>query len=288
MSFDVVSWWYLLCGVATFNIFVWGVAAAALNYRRPAMAVELYRMRRLQLILSAIYVFGCAFRCAVPVFDVPRICLIDHWISSILIGRSVATAAELCFVAQWALLLNDASRVTGCWVGRVTSLALVPLILIAETCSWYAVLTTSNLGHVAEESIWGLCVALLVASVAAIYPRCAPGRRPMLLGWCTAGAAYVVFMYSVDVPMYWSRWLADRADGRQYMTLIQGALDAASHRVVSHRWADWRHEMVWMSLYFSVAVWISISLIHAPRPQSHLVSSERKRLPAPRPAFTAR
>jgi hypothetical protein len=31
---------------------------------------------------------------------------------------------------------------------------------------------------------------------------------------------------------------------------------------VSHRWQDWKSEVAWMSLYFSVAVWISISLVH--------------------------
>jgi hypothetical protein len=228
------------------------------------MPGRLYRLRRLQLVLSAVYVFGCAFRCAFPVYDVPRLCLFNHWLSSVIVGRSVATAAELCFVAQWALMLREISSATRSVAGRVASLAVVPLIAIAETCSWYSVLTTSNLGHVAEESIWGLCAALLVASVAAISPRCAAHRRPMLLGWCVAGMAYVTFMYVVDVPMYWARWLADEAAGRHYLSVVQGVLDVASRRVVSHRWADWRNEVAWMSLYFSVAVWISISLVHVP------------------------
>lgn len=280
MSFDVISWWYLLCGVAAFNVVLWMAAAAALNRRQPAYGADLYRLRRLQLILSAIYVFGCAFRSAVPLYDVPRICLFDHWICSVGIGRSVATAAELCFVAQWALLLHETSRATRSAVGTVTALALVPLIAIAETCSWYSVLTTSNLGHVAEESLWGLCVALLVASVLAIYPRCAPHRRPMLIGWCIGGMAYVAYMYCVDVPMYWARWMADEAAGRQYLTVPQGLVDVVSRRVVSHHWSDWRHEVVWMTLYFSVAVWISISLIHAPAFKTHpALAAAPKRLP---------
>jgi hypothetical protein len=87
-------------------------------------------------------------------------------------------------------------------------------------------------------------------------------------------------MYLVDVPMYWSRWLADESTGRHYLSLVQGALDVFSHRVVSHRWADWKNEVLWMSLYFSVAVWISISLIHAPKPEPHIAFAPRKRLPA--------
>jgi hypothetical protein len=264
MSASVTSWWYFLCAVAAFNIPVLIVSAITLRRRPRDSSPEAYSMRRLQLLLSAAYVFGCAFRSAFPVFDVPRICIIDSWLSSVMVGRSVATVAELCFVAQWALMLREISRTADSAVGRVVSVGLVPLIAIAEACSWYSVLTTSNIGHVAEESIWALSVALLVASLAAMLPRCTAARRPLLLACCAAGSIYVAYMFLVDVPMYWSRWIADEVGGRQYMSIAQGAHDVSVRWVVSHRWQDWKSEVVWMSLYFSVAVWISIALVHAP------------------------
>jgi hypothetical protein len=278
MTLDVTSWRYFLCAVAAFNIVAWSLSARLLKRRYPAMPAELYRTRRLQLLLSAVYVFGCAFRSAFPVYDVPRICLLNHWISSVIVGRSVATVAELCFVGQLALMLNEISRAARNTLGTVVSLAIVPLIAVAETCSWYSVLTTSNLGHVAEESIWGLAVALLVMSVVTIYPRCAPGGRSMFAACCAAGLAYVAFMFAVDVPMYWSRWLADEASGRHYMSIGQGLLDVATRRVVSYQWAVWKSEIAWMSLYFSLAVWISMSLIHAPGAETHIASDSGKRL----------
>jgi hypothetical protein len=258
------------------NIAAWTLSAVALSRRRTQLSAEAHRMRRLQLTLSAIYVAGCAFRSAVPVYDVPRICLFDHWFSSVLLGRSVATIAELAFVAQWALMLHEISRATRSAIGRFASLSVLPLIAVAETCSWYSVLTTANIGHVAEESLWGFCVALLVATALNLAPRCAPRWRAILLGWCVAGLAYVAFMVAVDVPMYWSRWLSDEAAGRQYMTITQGLIDVASRRVLSRQWADWQHEIAWMSLYFSVAVWISISLIHAPEPKASQELRARK------------
>jgi hypothetical protein len=280
MTADVTSWRFFLCAIAAFNIVAWSLSARLLNRRYPVMPAELYRTRRLQLLLSAVYVFGCAFRSAFPVYDVPRICLFNHWLSSVMVGRSVATVAELCFVGQWALMLNEISRAAKSALGTAVSLAVVPLIAIAEVCSWYSVLTTSNLGHVAEESIWGLSVALLVMSVMTIYPRCTPSGRTMFAACCAAGVAYVVFMFSVDVPMYWSRWLADEATGRHYMSIAQGALDVATHRVVSYRWEVWKSEIAWMSLYFSLAVWISMSLIHAPAPETHIAADTGKRLPS--------
>src|ERR1700682_4825928 len=99
------------------------------------MQDDLYRTRRLQLLLSAGYVFGCAFRSAFPVYDVPRFCLFDSWLCSVIVGRSVATVAELCFVAQWALMLRETARKTGSVFAKNVSLLVVPLIAIAEACS---------------------------------------------------------------------------------------------------------------------------------------------------------
>jgi hypothetical protein len=282
MSAGVLSWWSVLCAVAALNILAWTISALALGRRRTVMAPEAYAARRLQLLLSAVYVFGCAFRSVLPVFDGRRLCLFNSWISSVAVGRSVATCAELCFVAQWAVMLHQTSRATGSAGGRIASLAVVPLIALAEACSWYSVLTTSNLGHVAEESIWGLSAALLVTSMVVIWPRCTSSFRPVLIAWCAVGAAYVAFMFLVDVPMYWSRWLADGASGGHYLSITQGARDAAVRRVVSYRWQDWKSEVVWMSLYFSVAVWISIALIHAPMSGLRGALNDRQRDPGTR------
>ena len=276
MSVSVISWWSSLCAVGALNISAWCVSAVALNRRQIVMSAESYNARRLQLLLSAVYVFGCAFRSAFPVFDVPRICLHDTWLSSVIVGRSIATVAELCFVGQWALMLREASRASGSVVGKITSLAVVPLIALAETCSWYSVLTTSNLGHIAEESIWSLSAALMVTSMVVTWPRCRATRHPALVACCVAGVAYVAFMLLVDVPMYWSRWIADESIGRHYMSIAQGVHDVADRWVVSYRWEDWKSEVVWMSLYFSVAVWVSISLIHAPVLEAYIAAGERK------------
>jgi hypothetical protein len=264
MSNEVFAWWTLLCAVAAANVLGWSWTAATLQRRRPALDAEVYRVRRWQLLLSAGYVAGCAWRSVLPVFDVPRIALFDTWLASVVVGRSVATVAELCFVAQWALLLNEAAKATGSTAGRHTARLIVPLIAVAETCSWCAVLTTSNLGHVLEESIWGLSAALMVASLVPIWPHCSTRWRRLMAAWCVAGLAYVAFMFLVDVPMYWSRWLHDEAQGRAYLSLAQGFHDVATRLTVSHSWDVWKTEVTWMTLYFSVAVWMSIGLVHVP------------------------
>ena len=278
MSVSVTSWWAILCAVAVLNVLAWCVSARMSFQRRSLASADVYALRRLQVVLSAVYVFGCAYRTAFPVYDIPRICLFDSWLSSVIVGLSVATVAELCFVVQWAVVLREASRATGSLLGRAVALIVVPLIAIAEICSWYSVLTTSNLGHVAEESLWGICAAMMVASMVVVSAACTGRLRRMLQVACVVGTAYVTYMFLVDVPMYWSRWIADEASGRQYLSILQGLRDASDRWIVSYHWQDWKNEVVWKTLYFSVAVWFSISLIHAPVPQMRTLAAERRRL----------
>src|SRR5262249_61703514 len=99
----------------------------------------------LMLLLCAGYVFGCAFRSILPRADVQRICLFDTWLSSVVVGRSVATVAELWFAAQWAIILNQLGAMTGADTTLNIALGIVPLLVRAECLSWGAVLTTNHL-----------------------------------------------------------------------------------------------------------------------------------------------
>ncbi len=262
MSAGVIAWWLFLCTVAAFNVAMWSRTALHLGRRRSTEPVDLLAASRMQLMLSGVYVFGCAFRSVLPAYDIPRICLFDTWLADVVVGRSVATVAELAFASQWALLLYSMASAARSLFGKTVAVMLVPLIAMAEVCSWYAVLTRANLGHVAENSTWAISAALVIAAVLAILPRCAAPRRRMLFGWCMAGVAYVLFMFFFDVPTYWARHVAEEIHGQHYLTIAQGLADVSHRRIVSYRWEDWRTEIVWMSLYFSVAVWLSISLIH--------------------------
>lgn len=273
VSAGVVAWWFFLCGAAALNIVVWSLTARIVAGRQSSMPVDAFARCKIQLTLSCVYVLGCAFRSVIPVYDIPRLCLFDTWLSSVLVGRSVATIAELAFAAQWAVMLDATARSTGSITARVVSRVIMPLIVTAEICSWTAVLTTSNLGHIFENSLWGVSGALGVAAIASIIPRCAAERRLAMVAWCVAGALYVAFMFSFDVPTYAARWTADQAAGKHYLTFAEG-LANVSQRHVSYRWDDWKSEVVWMSLYFSAAVWISISLVQARIPTATLLKEE--------------
>ena len=60
-----------------------------------------------------------------------------------------------------------------------------------------------------EETLWGLCAAALVTSLVLLWPRCRRELRPALATATVLGVAYVAYMFQVDVPMYWARWMTD-------------------------------------------------------------------------------
>jgi hypothetical protein len=88
-------------------------------------------------------------------------------------------------------------------------------------------------------------------------------------------------MFLVDVPTYWLRHVADQAGNRHYLSIAQGLADVSHRRVVSFRWEDWKSEVVWMTLYFSIGVWFSISLTQPRVPVTRIVD-EAKRFRAAR------
>src|ERR1700761_9856278 len=128
-SNPIAWWWSMLTLVSIANIAIWAFLFRELH--RPAdSGIEL------MLLLCAAYVFGCAFRSVLPRADVQRICLFDHWLSSVFVGRSVATVAEICFVAQWAIILSKLGSLTGAETTMDVAWVVVPLIVIAEGFSW--------------------------------------------------------------------------------------------------------------------------------------------------------
>jgi len=175
-------------------------------------------------------------------------------------SSSVATVAELCFALQWAIVLRQLGSLTRSDTARNIAKAIVPLIAVAECCSWYAVITTNYLGNVLENSLWTATFALIAGALLRLASDFRGLARWLMAAAAAGAAAYVAFMCAVDVPMYFLRWQADVASGREFFGLFGGLHDAATHWTVSHDFADWKDEIAWMSLYFSMAVWASLAL----------------------------
>lgn len=247
-------WWTLLRAIAVANVLAWLATAAMVELGRADV--------RVQLGLSGIYVLVCAFRSFLPRIDLERTCLVDSPWSSMALGRSAATVAEVSFAAQVGLLVHMMGTAAG--IGWVQALGgvLVMLLATAQVFCWSSVIRLSHLGHAIEESLWALSFAL-VALAAGV---CLPGLDGVLA--VAAGVAvpaciaYVAFMVVVDVPMYLRRWREGKAAGIKILGVREGLQDAMHRRHPTRSWAVWKPEVAWLTGYFSFAVWGSLALVH--------------------------
>ena len=253
-------WWGLLTLVSATNIAIWFLLYDQLHtpladYVDRTPGVEL------MLLLCAAYVFGCAFRSFLPRADIQRICLFDTWLSSVLVGRSVATFAEVCFVAQWAVLLRRLGTMAGADTTLNAAWIALALVLIAECISWYGVLTANYLGGAIENSIWAIAFSVVAIGLARLLPDF-DGPVRIVLAIAIGGIAlYLTFLAIIDIPMYVKRWRSKVGNhGKLLLGPLEGLHDVATRWVVTYDIAAWKDEIPWMSLYFSAAVWASLAL----------------------------
>jgi hypothetical protein len=259
VSDPVTIWWDFLVLISAGNIALLLSLWRRFHQTGGLLRTWPYGLQPL-LLLSAAYVLGCAFRSVLPRADVQRICLFDTWLSSVMVGRSVATIAELCFILQWAIVLRTLARVAHAETVRNIATAVVPLIAVAEICSWYAVVTTDYLGNVLENSLWTAAFLLIAAALLDLAARFRGIVQLTIIAAIMGIGGYALFMCTVDLPMYFARWQAEVASGKEFLGLASGLHDVATRWIVTYDFARWKGEIAWMSLYFSAAVWTSLLL----------------------------
>lgn len=267
LSFEnpVAIWWMALSTAGVLNILFW-IWTRVYRFSDVSIKILFQQPTNRQNVIwySMFYVFVCAFRSWFPRADVQRICVWDTWLSSVFLGRSVATVAELAFVFQWSLVLGFyGSEVKDSMVTRISKI-IFPVILVAEICSWYAVITTHYLGNAIEESLWALTYSMILISLIQLQKKLV-GALKLAAQFAVGGCAlYVLFMVTVDVPMYLHRLGLDRVSQKPHLGFWEGLVDLNQRWIVTHSIADWKSEIPWQTLYFTAAVLVSIALCYVP------------------------
>jgi hypothetical protein len=190
--------------------------------------------------------------------------MFDTWFSSVFLGRSIATIAELAFVIQWAIVLRYIAKNTNDDTVKKISNFIVPLIIIAECFSWYAVITTHYLGNTIEESLWTVTYFFIMIALIKLWPKFKGAFRYALSLSIFSCFTYILFMIFVDVHMYYTRWQEQVTKNEVHLGFIDGIIDLNTRWIVTHDINLWRTEIPWMSLYFSFAVLVSIALCYVP------------------------
>ncbi len=239
--------------MAVFNIGIWAWAIL--------LQSQMQNFSYAQPILSGIYVFVCAFRSLLPRIDLERYCLFDHPLSSVMLGRSLATIAELCFSAQCALLIYGLGQFLHSPIIEFIAYMIVPIIVLAQASCWYATLTLNHFWHSIEEAAW-VAMILLAAICFSIGFLTLSGivKILMAIGVVSCiGSAYI--MLFVDIPMYLSRKNDSLKQANQFLSVSAGIKDAISRRVKTSDWDIWKKEVLWISSYFTFGVWLSIGMV---------------------------
>jgi hypothetical protein len=163
----VLIWWGCLSAVAALNC---GVllrsARSSLSSNRHCLPPWLRSIRDRQYAMSSTYVYGCAYRSILPCHHTLRRVLVRSIASTGLVGRAVATIAELGVAEQASLLLREIGIATDDGTTIATSRVIVPILLVAEISSWYACATTNYVGSIVEEGLWATCAMLVLSCLA--------------------------------------------------------------------------------------------------------------------------
>src|SRR5262245_31769202 len=143
-SFDgkLALWLWSIAALAAFNVGLWIWIARSAALRTPYAET--------QLLLSGVYVGVCGFRSLFPRVDLERVCLWDTWLSAILLGRTAATIAEVCFALQCVLFVERLSDIAGMPLLYTAAQTFMPLVFVAELVCWFTIMTNDPLG----QALW--------------------------------------------------------------------------------------------------------------------------------------
>jgi hypothetical protein len=262
MSWDkeVFFWWILMSSIGVINIIFWLLILKKQSFNS-------------WLFSGGLYVLGCSTRSFIPRSDIDRVVMFDHFFSSVFVGRTIATIAELGFIAQWAIVLSLIAQEVKDKNILFISRIIFPMIAIAEIFSWYASITTNTLGSVFEESLWGLSFLFIFFALLAVRKYLVPRLRLWALAFSAGILIYVIYMFTIDVPFYYSKWQEGLLNNKSYDFLGTGIFKMMNQWKVSRQYQDWQYEFLWQGLYFSFGVWASLALNLIPPKIKDIVNS---------------
>lgn len=149
-------WWSLQATCQVLNVIAFAIISCS---KREKLSMYVYK----QKWFSLIFMIACFVRAVWPRHDIERMCFFDSFLSTTIVGRTLATVAELCFISQMKIAFISLSKDL-CEMERghtmthklVQGLATYSwwVILIAQTCCWRCVTTGFTLWSALEESIW--------------------------------------------------------------------------------------------------------------------------------------
>ena len=106
-------------------------------------------------------------------------------------------------------------------------------------------------------------IALVGAALIEIWPHTAGMAIAYFLPLALLGCILGFYVIGIcDVPMYVQRYREGHSNGtNNFMSIRDGMKDSSTKMVATGDWKTWKHEVGWMTPYFSLGVWLSIAMV---------------------------
>ncbi len=254
---EALAWWRALCCLAGTNLGLWLLTWYAIPRPSPYAAWH--------LALSGVYVLVCAYRSVWPRVDLERLVLVDSFLSSIVLGRSAATVAEICFAIQLGLLVHQLGAQAGLPGVQMAAWGIPVFMTLAQAFCWHSVLTLNHITQAVESLLWGAGFSMTAVLLAVVAGHSSGWVQAAAIAGLLGSLGFVGYVLAIDTPMYLRRYRACRAQGQCYLNLATGARDAMYRRVPSRQWAAWKEDALWLTPYFSLGAWASIGMVWVTR-----------------------
>jgi hypothetical protein len=216
----------------------------------------------------------------------------DTPFSSVLLGRGLATIAELSFVHQLVACTNfcnkqvhEASvkldnRKAPEGLHKYTEAvmqAMLPLIGLGELFALCGVLNGDRMWFLFDQSCWLLAFALaapafyhvfrasrILSKEAHVCTHSASAETFALLAMILS-TVYVLWLVINSLPSWWRRYQWQQDNGVPTMKFGTGFIDALVFRVQTRHWKVWRHTVIYLPAFLTITSWSSILMSFAPR-----------------------
>lgn len=205
-----------------------------------------------------------SFRCAFPNRYNGNVVLRDTWLSSILLTRALATAAEVSWIYQLAYvarMLNVADA--DLWLVDALGVSMVAACVIAQVCVWVSVLSCTAALMFWEEVGW---FAIFLFNTILNW-RAPPSSALAHAAWISLAFAvpYLPFQLFLHLPALSVHRRRELDSGKRPTPTWAGLRRAAFERHATVEWARWGGNVtaLWMFSYWTLIPLWHVYMVHS-------------------------
>ena len=213
------------------------------------------------IVLSFLYTVSSGIRGIWPRIDSKKICYEKNPLSTPLVGRTLATAGEISYIALITIFLNmlmDKYKINKDIYRNILNLCIF-LIVMAQLFCWVGVSTGNSIFNVTENSLWTVTASMILYIILNIVSNIKNNKMKLYLVSAAVGiVGYIIFMIKIDLPMYIKRCSEDKDIKLFNMKSIEDMDDCK----VDKSYDTWINEIPWLTGYFTLGVWSSYIMMN--------------------------